>query len=125
MDFWRKIFRFFEKMTEYGTIWADQNQKNGDISVPDGQNFYRFFLSDSTSKNTPKKIGQKKIWLTPTQFFDVKGQNTGSHNVHLLEKPIIDRIKPKGVLESPKIGGNFDRGVFSISVPVSRNLSPK
>ena len=112
-------------MTEYGTIWADQNQKNGDISVPDGQNFYRFFLSDSTSKNTSKKIGQKKIWLTPTQFFDVKGQNTGSHKGHFFEIPIIDRIKPKGVLESPKIGGNFDRGVFSISVPVSRNLSPK
>ena len=42
-------------------MWG-QNQKNGDISVPDGQNFYRFFLSDSTSKNTSKKIGQKKFF---------------------------------------------------------------
>ena len=112
-------------MTEYGTIWADQNQKNGDISAPGCQKLKPSLSPESTSKNTSKKISQKKIWLTPTQFFDVKGQNTGSHNVHFLEKPIIDRIKPKGVLESPKIGGNFDRGVFSISVPVSRNLSPK
>ena len=31
------------------------NQKNGDISGSSGQNFYRFFLSDSTSKNTSNK----------------------------------------------------------------------
>ena len=44
MDFWRKIFRFFEKMTEYGTIWADQNQKNGDISAPDGRKLKTVFF---------------------------------------------------------------------------------
>ena len=37
------------------------NQKNGDISGSSGQNFYRFFLSDSTSKNTSKKFGEKKF----------------------------------------------------------------
>ena len=31
------------------------NQKNGDISGSSGQNFYRFFLSNSTSKNTSNK----------------------------------------------------------------------
>ena len=126
MDFEEKFFDFLKKwqsMERSGPIKIRKTEISRSLMV---ENFYRFFLSpDSTSKNTPKKIIQKKIWLTPTQFFDVKGQNTGSHNVHLLEKPIIDRIKPKSVLESPKIGGNFDRGVFSISVPVSRNLSPK
>ena len=48
-------------MTEYGTIWADQNQKNGDISAPDGQKSKIFFLSESTSKNTSKKIDEKKF----------------------------------------------------------------
>ena len=45
--------------------------------------------------------------------------------MHFFEKPIRDRIKPKGVLESTKRAGNFDLRVFSILVPVSRNLSPK
>ena len=48
-------------MTEYGTIWADQNQKNGDISVPDGRKSKPSLSPESTSKNTSKKIGQKKI----------------------------------------------------------------
>merc|ERR1711911_436404 len=38
-----------------------QNQKNGHISVPDGQKSKIFFLSESTSKNTSKKIGKKKF----------------------------------------------------------------
>ena len=68
MDFW-KIFWFFEKSTKKNCpVWG-QNQKNGDFSAPDGQNFNRFFLSDSTSKNTSKKVGDKKFWHTPTQFF--------------------------------------------------------
>ena len=52
-------------MTEYGTIWADQNQKNGDISVPDGQNFYRILRP----KIRLKKLAKKKFSLTPTQKF--------------------------------------------------------
>jgi hypothetical protein len=55
---------------------------------------------ESTSKNTSKKIAQKKIYITPTQKFDVKGQNTGSQKGHFFENPIQDRIKPKTVSES-------------------------
>ena len=61
MDFWKKNFSIFWKNDRVWTDLADQNQKNGDISAPDGQNFNRFFLSDSTSKNTSKKFGEKKF----------------------------------------------------------------
>ena len=33
-----------------------------------GQNLNRFFLSDSTSKNTPKKVGDIKFRHTPTHL---------------------------------------------------------
>ena len=44
-----------------------ENQKNGDISGSSGQNFYRFFLSCFSSKNTSFKKKEKKIQPTPTQ----------------------------------------------------------
>ena len=44
-----------------------KNQKNGDISAPDGQNFSRFFLSCFSSKNTSFKKNESKIEPTPTQ----------------------------------------------------------
>ena len=125
MDFWKKNFDFLKKwqsMERSGPIKIRKTEISRSLMV---KTFISFFYRILRQKIRLKKLAKKKFWLTPTQFFDVKGQNTGSHNVHLLEKPIIDRIKPQGVLESPKIGGNFDRGVFSISVPVSRNLSPK
>ena len=55
MDIWKKNFSIFWKNDRVWTDLADQNQKNGDISAPDSQNFYRFFLSNSTSKNTSNK----------------------------------------------------------------------
>jgi hypothetical protein len=39
-----------------------QNQKNGDISAPDGRKSKPSLSPESTSKNTSKKIGQKKIF---------------------------------------------------------------
>ena len=64
-----RFFYYFEKSTKKNCpVWG-QNQKNGEISAPDGQNLYRFFLSDSTSKNTSKKVGEKIFWYTPTQIF--------------------------------------------------------
>ena len=50
-----------KNLRQVWTDLADQNQKNGDISAPDGQNFNRFFLSDSAFKNTSKKVGGKNF----------------------------------------------------------------
>ena len=80
---------------------------------------------ESTSKNTSKKIAQKKIYITPTQKFDVKGQNTGSQKGHFFENPIDDEGKPSSVLESPIANEEIQCRVFPISIPVSRNSSPK
>ena len=56
-------------MTEYGTIWADQNQKNGDISVPDGRKLLSvFFYRILRQKIRLKKLAKKKFDLRPRSF---------------------------------------------------------
>ena len=42
--FEKQFFDFMKKNDRVWTDLADQNQKNGDISAPDGQNFNRFFF---------------------------------------------------------------------------------
>ena len=106
-------------MTEYGPIWPIKIRKT-EISRPLMVKtkigfFYRILRPKIRLKNLAKKnlIHAHAHWC----------RNTGNHKGHFFENPIRDRIKPNGVSESQKRGGNFDRGVFSISVPVSRKLS--
>ena len=73
----KTFFSELKKLTIYFSILGGQNQKNGHISVPDAPNAKTKKDSESTSKNTSKKIGLKKFWSTPTHLYDVKGQNTG------------------------------------------------
>ena len=55
-------------MTEYGTIWADQNQKNGDISVPDGQKSKFFFYRNLRQKIRLKKLVKKNFDIRPRKY---------------------------------------------------------
>ena len=66
--FEKQFFDFLKKNDRVWTDLADQNQKNGDISGSSGQNLNRFFLSDSTSKNISKKVGDIKFRHTPTHL---------------------------------------------------------
>ena len=58
----KTFFSELKKSTIYFSILGGQNQKNGHISVPDASNAKTKKDLESTSKNTSKKIGQKKIF---------------------------------------------------------------
>ena len=72
----RDFYSELKKLTIYGSILGGQNQKNGHSSLPEAPNAKTNTDSESTSKNTSKKIGLKKFFITPTQnigdfrFFD-------------------------------------------------------
>ena len=91
------------------------NQKNGDISGSSGQNFYRFFLSDSTSKNTSKKSNQNKIGSTPTQkgsfardYLKSTIENLNFLSVYLITSQISGNVPPhRGRYLPPKRGESF------------------
>ena len=89
-----------KKLTIFFSIRGGQNQFFGLFSAPDGPKSKTQISLESTSKNTSKKIAQKKIYITPTQKFDVKGQNTGSQKGHFSENHIQDETKLSSVYES-------------------------
>ena len=63
----RDFYSELKKMTIYGSIFGGQNQKNGHSSLPEAPNAKTNTDSESTSKNTSKKIGLKRIFITPTR----------------------------------------------------------
>ena len=72
--FWEIFIQSWKKMTIYGSIFGGQNQKNGHSSLPEAPNAKPNTDSESTSKNTSKKIGLKRIFITPTQ--NIGGQRS-------------------------------------------------
>ena len=63
----RDFYLFLKNRLRKIALCRGQNQKNGHSSLPEAPNAKTNTDSESTSKNTSKKIGLKRIFITPTQ----------------------------------------------------------
>ena len=123
--FWEIFIQSWKKMTIYGSIFGGQNQKNGHSSLPEAPNAKPNTDSESTSKNTSKKIGLKKVFITPTQNIgDFRFLTNLSLCSLVLAMKMIDSIGSM-ISRAKGHGSCLSAPDFSISVPVSRKLTPK
>ena len=121
----RDFYSELKKMTIYGSIFGGQNQKNGHSSLPEAPNAKPNTDSESTSKNTSKKIGLKKVFITPTQNIgDFRFLTNLSLCSLVLAMKMIDSIGSM-ISRAKGHGSCLSAPDFSISVPVSRKLTPK
>ena len=105
--------------------FGGQNQKNGHSSLPEAPNAKPNTDSESTSKNTSKKIGLKKVFITPTQNIgDFRFLTNLSLCSLVLAMKMIDSIGSM-ISRAKGHGSCLSAPDFSISVPVSWKMRPK